>query len=130
MSAFANLVVADSTPTNHTLTPRDKNSDGVCTWVERGTVSIDDIIITAQVRDLGSSYKVRIKSSTPTVVTPVISGVNQPVVDSTDYADTTFTFAKKRTDTERAHFVARHKNAMGSAAVNIYDMLIKQESAF
>lgn len=126
MANIQNLVLADreSTPVNHTFTPRD--ASGNIGIVQESTgVKIGDKTYSISVRKTPSGlWKVTLKFVVPVVVTETINGVSVPRVQRTSYVTAEFTYGADSTEQERKNVVGMFADSLGSAKVLVNDAVV------
>lgn len=126
MANIQNLVLADreTTPVNHTFTPRD--ASGNIGIVQESTgVKIGDKTYSISVRKTPSGlWKVTLKFVVPVVVTETINGVSVPKVARTSYVSCEWSFDKESTVQERKNVVGMFADSLDASQTIVNDALV------
>jgi len=126
MSARANLVVNDraGTPAAHTFSPDGDDSNGVHIYSEKISVPAGNPRYTIGLRNSSGKWRPSIKLAVPVVQTETISGISNPVVVRTAFAEVNFTFDALSSAQERADAVGMLVNSLAAAQTQINDLVV------
>lgn len=112
MPSFANVVIADSVPTNHTFKPHSIDTNGVARLVESDGTPIGDNVLTVAARKTLNKYKCRLVLQMPKTVTETINGVTRETVENVAFGDVNLTFDQSSTPEERKNLIRLLSNAL------------------
>jgi hypothetical protein len=132
MPQLQNLVLTDreSTPVDHTFTPRDI-VNGVGTVTESSGVPIGDNRFSVSLASTSSGKrKAILKGVFPVVQDQTINGITEPTVVRTAYATFEFTFDEKSTEAERDNVVGMMMDSLDPANVLVNDLVVKLQGVY
>lgn len=126
MAARTNLVINDraATPVAHTYSPDGDDANGVHVFSTKTGVPASNARFTAQYKQSGGKFRPSLRLAIPVVQTQTISGIENPVVVRTAYAEISFTFDALSTTQERKDCVGLMANALAADQTQINDLLV------
>lgn len=130
MASLANLVIADreTSPTNHTFVPANRENADTVRLREAGTVPAgDSYILLSSKRLADGSYRCKLQIIVPTLATRVADGVTDYLVQRQAYASVELRFAKDSTLQERKNMMGFVSNSCLAANTVVNDPFTKLE---
>lgn len=126
MATRTNLILTDraATPADHTFSPDGEDANGVHAFSEKNGVPAANKRFTANIRSSGGKYRPSLRLQLPVVQTQTISGIENPVVVRTAFAEVAFTFDQNSTLQERKDCVGFIADALAADQTMINDLIV------
>jgi hypothetical protein len=132
MPQLQNVVLTDreSTPVDHTFTPRDI-VNGLGTVVETAGIPVGEKQLQVALNRTSSGrYKGVLKFKVPVVQTQTVNGIDTPTVVRTSFVDFNVTFDPTSTEQERADVIGMFASALAANKTLINDTLVKLQGVY
>lgn len=132
MPQLQNIVLTDrqTTPVNHTFTPKDI-VQGVGTVIESTGVPIGNSTLTVSTRKTASGrFRSIVHLKVPVVQDQTINGITKPIVVREAHANVEFTFDESSTEAERNNLVGMIASGLATGKVLISDAVVKLEGVY
>lgn len=132
MPQLQNIVLTDrqTTPVNHTFTPKDIVS-GVGTVIESTGVPLGQSTLTVSSKRTNSGrYKAILHLKVPVVQDQTINGITKPIIVREAHANVDFTFDEASTEAERNNLVGMLASGLTTGKALIHDAVVKLEGVY